>query len=175
MIRPVHLKKDFLKDLSIALDMINDSLEGHWATYPLDKNEVEYKANDLKKIVIPELCFFVEVQGKPVGFSLSIPNFNEAIKKANGRLFPFGLFKILYHARKIKSLMSFQLGMIREFQDSGLGAFCYAEIWKRAKKLGYQDGEGGRVFANNPRMLKAAELLGLKRHKTYRWYEKQTA
>ncbi|OGQ18629.1 MAG: hypothetical protein A3B70_06460 [Deltaproteobacteria bacterium RIFCSPHIGHO2_02_FULL_40_11] len=173
VVRQINLKQGFLEDVYVALDMVNESLEGHWATYPMTKKEIAYKANDLKKIVIPELCFFVEVQGKPVGFSLTIPNLNEALKKANGRLFPFGLLKILWHARKIKSLMSFQLGMVKEYQKSGLGAFCYVEIWKRAKALGYVEGEGGRVFANNPRMLQAAKLLGLKPYKTYRWYEKE--
>ncbi|MEK7790916.1 MAG: GNAT family N-acetyltransferase, partial [Deltaproteobacteria bacterium] len=117
-------------------------------------------------------CFFVEVNGKTVGFSLTLPNFNEAIKKANGRLFPLGLLKILYYSKKIGAARTVQLGMIKEYQKTGLGAYCYVEIVRRAKKHGFHRGEMSWILSNNKPMVNAAELLGAKRYKTYRWFEK---
>jgi len=172
-IRPFDTGKHFLKDAHTAMDMINESLARNWAAAPLTDKEIEFKAKDLKAALVPDLCFFVEIQGKTVGFSLTLPNYNEAIKKANGRLFPFGLFKILYYARKIKTARTIQLGMIKEYQKSGLGTYCYVEITKRAAQRGIHSGEMSWILENNKAMVNAAELLGGKRYKTYRWYEKR--
>lgn len=172
-IRPVDLKNNFLKDVHTAMDMINESLSENWGSVPMTEKEIEFKANDLKHAIIPDLCFLIEVDGKPVGFSLAVPNFNEAIKKANGRLFPFGLLKILYYARKIKTVRAIQLGMIKEYQKTGLGAYCYVQMGKRAQKLGIYEGEMSWVLENNTRMRRAIELLNVRHYKTYRWYEKK--
>ena len=117
-VRPVDKKKNFLKDVYTAMDMINESLAQNWGAAPMTKEEIEFKADDLKQAIIPELCFFVEVNQLPVGFSFTLPNYNEAIKKANGHLFPFGLLKILYTSRKIKTARGIQLGMIKEYQKA---------------------------------------------------------
>lgn len=172
-IRPINMKKNFLKDAYLAMDMINSSLAENWGAFPMTEKEIEFKAQDLKHALVSDLCFFVEVEGKPVGFSLTLPNFNEAIKKANGRLFPLGLLKILYYSRKIKTARTVQLGMVKEYQKSGLGTYCYVQIIKRAKKMGIQEGEMSWILANNKRMVTSAELLGGKQYKTYRWYEKK--
>lgn len=172
-IRPLDKGKNFLKDVRLAMDMVNDSLRQNWGAVPLTDKEIEFKAIDLKVALVPDLCFFVEVENKPVGFSLTLPNYNEAIKKADGRLFPLGLLKILYYSRKIKTARVIQLGMIKEYQKTGLGAYCYAEITKRAAKRGIHEGEMSWILENNTSMVKGAELLGGKRYKTYRWYEKK--
>ena len=46
---------------------------------------------------------------------------------------------------------------------------------QRAAKIGIHSGEMSWILANNKRMVNAAELMGGRRYKTYRWYEKQTA
>ncbi len=172
VIRSIDTGKNFLRDAHIAMDMVNESLSSNWGAVPMTDREIEFKAKDLKVALIPDLCFFVEVNGKTVGFSLTLPNFNEAIKKANGRLFPLGLLKILYYSKKIGAARTVQLGMIKEYQKTGLGAYCYVEIVRRAKKHGFHRGEMSWILSNNKPMVNAAELLGAKRYKTYRWFEK---
>ena len=66
----------------------------------------------MKAILKPEFALIGEIAGKPVGFALAIPDINLALKPAQGNLFPFGLLKILYHQRKIKSLRVMALGVI---------------------------------------------------------------
>ncbi len=174
-VRPVDKNNNFLKDVFTAMDMINESLAANWGASPMTKEEIEFKAADLKQAIIPELCFFIEVNQRPVGFSFTLPNYNEAIKKANGHLFPLGLLKILYTSRKIKTARGIQLGMIKEYQKTGLGAYCYVQMISRAAKIGIYSGEMSWILANNKRMVNAAELMGGRRYKTYRWYEKQIA
>lgn len=171
-IRPVDTGKNFLRDAHVAMEMVNESLSQNWGAVPMTDEEIEFKAKDLKIALIPDLCFFIEVSGKTVGFCLTLPNFNEAIKKANGRLFPLGLIKILYYSKKIRTARTVQLGMTKDYQKTGLGAYCYVEIVKRSAKHHFLSGEISWILANNKPMVNAAELLGAKRYKTYRWFEK---
>ena len=49
----------------------------------------------------PEFVLMAEYDGEIAGFILSIPDANPALQKANGRLFPFGLMKILLGMRRL--------------------------------------------------------------------------
>ena len=172
-IRPIDKGKHFMRDAYTVMDMVNESLANNWGFCPLNKQELEFTAKDLKAAVVPDLCFIVEVNGKPAGVGITFPNYNEAIKHANGRLFPFGLLKILYYSRNIKTARTWQLGVTQEFQRTGLGTYCYVEITKRALKRGISEGEMSIIFENNKPMVNAAQLLGAKRYKTYRFFEKE--
>ncbi len=162
-----------MRDVNTAMEMVNESLSKNWGAFPLTPQEIEFKGKDLKTVLVSDLCFFIDIDEKPVGFSLTLPNYNEALKKINGRLLPFGLVKILYYAKKIKTARTIMLGMVKEYQKKGLGAFCYAEITKRAAAHGYHEGEMSWILENNKPMVNGAELLGGKKYKTYRFYEKK--
>jgi hypothetical protein len=54
----------------------------------------------------------------------------------------------------------------------GAGAIFLDEIYRRGPGSGYPSGEMSWVLENNVMMNRAAELIGGRRSKTYRIYEK---
>ena len=56
-------------------------------------------AKDMKLIIDEDWLWVAEKDGETVGVALTIPDFNQAIEKANGRLLPFGWRKILRKKR----------------------------------------------------------------------------
>jgi GNAT superfamily N-acetyltransferase len=111
------------------------------------------------------------VDGELVGFGIAVPDINQAIQHAHGRLLPFGLLKILYYKSRIKNLRVVALGVLDEYRDSGIAAGLYAEIYRRSLELGYTEAECSWVAEDNRSMRKSLEFLGGERYKTYRIYE----
>ena len=74
-----------------------------------------------------------------MGFALALPDINQALKPAGGRLFPTGLFKILYYQRLIKKCAGAGAGRGGGVPRLGAGGGFYATLMRNARKLGYGD------------------------------------
>ena len=128
-------------------------------------------AAEMKQILKPELVLVGEVEGRPVGFALALPNINLALKHAGGRLFPFGLLKILYHQRLIKELRVLALGVVEEYRTVGVAAGFYAALIRNARRLGFGHSEMSWILEDNVLMNRSLKALGCRKYKTYRIYE----
>jgi GNAT superfamily N-acetyltransferase len=169
-IRPLNMK-NFQAEADAIWSIYSSAWSRNWGFAPLTREEFRVLAKDMKAILVPEFALVGEVDGRPVGFALAIPDINRALKPAGGNLFPFGLLKILYHQRRIKSLRVMALGVIEEFRTAGVAAGFYATLIRQAQRLGYGDCEFSWVLEDNILMNRSIEALGARRYKTYRLYE----
>ncbi|MBF0491877.1 MAG: GNAT family N-acetyltransferase [Deltaproteobacteria bacterium] len=174
-----HLdKKHFQKDLEIILDIFNSAWNKNWGFVPLTPKEVEKSAADLKLFIDPEMALIAEVDGKPAAMCLCVPNLYELIQGLKGRLFPLGIFKLLWRIkqRKYKSARLLLLGIKNEYRGSvlgGLSVLLYVEIHRRGLARGYQWGELSWTLEDNEKINTGIEFMGGKKYKTLRVYEKQ--
>jgi GNAT superfamily N-acetyltransferase len=165
--------KNFWGDVELIKKIYNDAWSPNWGFVPMTDAEFEFMAKELKPVVDPRLALIVEKDGEPVGFSLSLPDFNVALHKINGRLLPFGIFKVLYHQRRIKHIRVLTLGIVRKLQaNSGIGAALYMETFRRGTAAGFNAGEFSWTLENNPLITRGMKLLGAKIYKRYRIYER---
>jgi GNAT superfamily N-acetyltransferase len=165
--------KNFWGEVEVVKKIYNDAWSANWGFVPMTDTEFEFLAKDLKPVVDPRLVFFIEKEGVPVGFSLSLPDFNVALHKINGRLLPFGIFKLLYYKRLIKHIRVLTLGVVRRLQtNSGLGAALYMETFRHAVAAGFNQGEFSWTLENNVLINRGMKLLGAEIYKRYRIYEK---
>lgn len=167
---------DFEAEIERVREIYNQAWSKNWGFVPLREDEFAHIARDMKLILDPHLAYIAEVEGRPVGFALSLPNIYEAqINVRDGRLFPTGLFKLLWPLkvkRSIQSIRIITLGVIHEYQKRGIESVFYIETYDRAMVRGYEWGEISWVLEDNTMMVKAAEALGSTRYKTYRIFEK---
>jgi GNAT superfamily N-acetyltransferase len=134
--------------------------------------EIDCLAKDLKQIVDPDLAVFAEVNGRVVGFALALPDFNQVLKRIpNGRLFPFGLLKVLLYRSKIDSVRLIITGVIKEYQRRGIDALLYTEIFERGALKGIHRAEASWILETNRMMNSGLEAMNAERTKTYRMYE----
>jgi GNAT superfamily N-acetyltransferase len=170
-------KKHFWRDAMKIWEVYNKAWEKNWLAVPFTEAEFKQLANNLKQIADYDIIFFAEDDNdRLVGFSLALPNINEAIIKIrNGRLFPFGLPKLLWHTRKgaIKSVRIMIMGVLEEYRSKGVDAVFYYDSYIEGMKKGYNFGEIGWILETNTMMNRAAEMMGAKRYKTYRMYVKK--
>jgi len=171
-IRPVNLKR-FKEEVGTVMGIYNSAWEKNWGFVPMTPAEFEHMAREFRPVVDPNLCLIAEKDGEPIGFLLCLPDLNRAIKHIpNGKLFPFGLFKFLWHKRKIRSLRIMTLGMKPGYQDSGIGAALYTAGFHAGDQRGYDDGEASWILEDNHRMCTAMEKAGGTLYKRYRIYER---
>ena len=120
---------------------------------------------------ISGLIFIAESDGMPVGFSLALPDINQALVKMNGKLFPFGIFKLLYLRRRIDQLRVLAMGVLPEYRNRGIDLSFYYHTFKNGLAAGFKRGELSWVREDNAMMKKMAKRVGGRIYKTYRLYE----
>ena len=69
----------------------NAAMSDLWGFVRLTEAEFQYFAKRLARLAMPEQVLLAEVDGRAVGFSITLPDINEAIRPLNGRLTRFGL------------------------------------------------------------------------------------
>jgi GNAT superfamily N-acetyltransferase len=175
VMRPAKIA-DWAKEVRLIKEIYNAAWEKNWGFVPMTDAEFDLMGQELKLVLKPELVLFAEVEGKPVGFCITVPNANSAIKAANGRLttfgLPIGLAKLLLGIRKIDSGRLIALGMREGYRRRGIESLLVLETYLVAKKLGWKSGEISWTLEDNDLVNRMIEVFGAKRSKTYRVYEK---
>jgi len=177
VVRPLN-KRRFREDLGKIMEVFNSAWSNNWGFVPPTPAEVDKIAKDLKVFMDPEVAYLAEVDGNPAAMCLAIPNLYELIKGLKGRLFPFGIFRLLWRIkrRKAKNCRLMLLGIKKEYRKSTLGALSillYVEIHRRSLRQGYEFGELSWTLEDNQEVNMGIEFMGGKRYKTYRVYEKK--
>lgn len=170
--RPINLKK--LDREVRVLKHITDQAMPEWPDMvPPGIDEIEAEVAKLKQLAVPDLVLITETRdGEPVGFSVTLPDYNEILPKLNGRLFPFGFFKFLWHRRKIKGVRLFALMVAPAGQKKGVAACLYYYSMRNAHKHGYTHGEGSTIHEFNAQMNVDARKAGGELYKIYRIFRK---
>ncbi len=169
-IREIELSR-FGEEVETMCRLYNSVWEKNWGFSPMSAEAFRFEARQLRKIVDPRVVLIAEIDGDAAAFALSVPNINEALRHAGGRLLPFGLFKILYYARKIKSLRTILLGVLPKYRDRGLDAALYFETIRRGLKAGYDRSECSWLLEDNEAIIKPMRKIGGEVTKVYRVYE----
>ncbi|MCJ7509182.1 MAG: N-acetyltransferase [candidate division Zixibacteria bacterium] len=170
VVRKINMD-DFESEVKKIKEIYNLAWSRNWGAIPMTDEEFSHMAKEMKQIMDKDLIFIAEVDGNPAGFSLAIPNVNEALIKLNGRLFPFGIFKLLYYAKKIKSSRIITMGVIHKYQKRGIDNIFYTQTFDEGVKKGYIWGELSWILEDNVLMNRAAELMNARLYKKYRIYE----
>jgi GNAT superfamily N-acetyltransferase len=175
VVRPIRMD-DFAAEVRRVKEIYNAAWEDNWGFVPMTDHEFDHIAKEMKTVLRPELVLIAEVKGEPVAFSMTLPDANYALKAAGGRLtrwgLPIGLIKLLLASRRIRRLRLITLGIKEGFRKRGIDAVLYLDTISTAKRLGYSGGEISWTLEDNHLVNRAIEMMGGKRTKTYRVYQR---
>jgi len=171
-IRKIKLKK--IKDeVKIIREIFNSAWKNNWGFIPLSSEEFDALAKDLKTIVDPNFAHIAEIDGKPVAFSVALPDYNQIFRDMNGKLLPFGWLKILMNKNKIDKVRTALMGVIPEYQGRGIDVLLHREAIENGLVEGVYSSEVGWILENNVQMVRVAEKIGGTLDKRYRMYKKE--
>lgn len=174
VIRPFDMR-NFLAEASLVRGLYNACWSDNWGFIPLSDAEFAYMAKDMKTLVDADFLLVAEMNGKPVGFSLTIPDFNQATQPLRGHLLPFGWLKFLLGKRKIDSARTILMGVLPEYRKMGIDMAMVYRTMQAAFAKGITRGECSWILAENRAMNRILEGYGADCYKTYRVYEKKLA
>lgn len=169
-------KKTFDADAQKIWKVYNTAWEQNWASAPMTDKEFALLVKNLRQFADLDMVNLAENdKDELVGFSLALPDMNQAlIKIRNGRLFPFGLPRLLWHTRPgaIDGLRVIIMGVLPEYRNRGIDTVFHYDNFTTGKVKGYDWAEMGWILETNTMMNRAAKLVGAKCYKTYRMFEK---
>lgn len=164
-------RRRFKEDVYTFLDIYNRSLVGTWGFVPIDKSEVDKMAADLKHLLVPELTSVCEVDGEVIGSMFGMLDYNPRIKQIDGRLFPFGFFRLLWNKKAIKNMRLISTNVVPEYQRWGIGLVILERLVADLRAWGVEEVEFSWVLESNHLSRASLERGGAKRSKTYRMYD----
>ncbi|NRA36391.1 MAG: hypothetical protein HRU17_23970 [Polyangiaceae bacterium] len=176
-VRPMD-PKNIKQEVRLIMEIFNDAWSENWAFVPLTESELNQMADDLKLILVPEFTAIATIDGKPAAVALALPNLNELIHDADGKLFPTGLVKLLWRLKVVgaKSARMLILGVRKEYQKTrkyaALSAYLYGTLSKSGKCYGLESGELGWTLEDNGAINAAIRMIGGEVYKKYRVYER---
>jgi GNAT superfamily N-acetyltransferase len=170
VVRPIY-PKTFRTDVNIFVDLYNRSLVVNWGFVPLPEREMRKLATDLQHLIIPELAVIAEVDGQAVGAIIGLPDYNPRIKQIDGRLFPFGVFRLLSKKKDIKRIRVLSINVVPEYQRWGLGLVLMKAMTPKALEIGVEDAEFSWISEDNELARMGLEKGGARVYKTYRMYD----
>jgi len=151
----------------------NKANEGSWGFLPLNEEEFQHMAREIRQWIEPENVFLAKLQNEVIGYSLTLPNMNQVFKKIpDGKLFPLGWWHLLRARKYITSQRIMILGVVPNWRHAGIDWCIYARIAQTAKRNNIHWGEACYIMDVNAPMNKMANRLGGKVIKTYQLFEK---
>jgi hypothetical protein len=169
-LRPLN-KRRFVEDVRAFLEIYNRSLVSHWCFVPLTPAEMLHMAKGLSFLIVPELAVAAEIDGRMVGAMFAIPDYNPRIKKIDGRLFPFGVFRLLWKKQNIPRMRIVSANTLPEYQLMGVGLVLAGGLVPKVRESGIQEGEFSWVAESNALSRGSLEKGGARLSKTHRVYD----
>ena len=160
------------EEVATVQEIYNSSWEQNWGFVPLTEAEIGHLAQELRPLLEPRYSLIASVHGRPAGFCLTLPDFNQALRHLNGRLGPVGFLRLLRHIPRIDRCRVVALGLKRKFRGTGIDAIFYLRTFRAAQSLGHTSGESSWILEDNWKMRRALEKVGAEAYKTYRIYQK---
>lgn len=177
--RPINMDK-YEEELKIILDIFNDAWVENWKYIPFTEAELDHAVKELKMIIREDFTYIAEVDGVPQAMMVTLPNINEIIKDLNGKLFPFGILKLLWRLKlkpNFKTVRVPLMGVRTKYQNSRLSGIMSFGLFESCRqsaiKIGCEEAELSWVLEDNTRLSKLLETVGCKKYKTYRLFQKE--
>ncbi|GAA2212441.1 GNAT family N-acetyltransferase [Nonomuraea monospora] len=168
----------FDADLDGVKRVFDSAWQGNWGFTPMTDEEFAAAKHRLRKVVDPRLVLLAEVAGEPVAVALMLPDLNQAVAAARGRLSRFGLpigrVRLTLAARRIDRVRGVLFGVVPALRRHGVEAAVIARAYEAIAAGGYRGGvELGWTLEDNQAINRYLALLGCTRSKVYRIYGRE--
>lgn len=170
-LRPLNLE-DLDGDIRRIKEIYHSAWERNWGFVPMTDAELDHMASSLKPVLDPRFCVIAEVEGKPVGFALQLPDLNQAFAHLNGRLLPLGWLKFLWYKRRIDRARVLTLGVKPGYRRMGLDTMLILHLFNESLKAGHPRGECAWILEDNMPMRRGLERIGGQVYKVYRVFDR---
>ena len=141
-LRPLNFTKtkDIMPYVDQMFDLFNKSYASLSSFVAITDIQKEYFKKKYISFINPEyIKFVVDKDDQIVAFSIVMPSFSEALRKANGKLFPFGFYHLLQARKSSKDVLFYLIGIDPEYQSKGVTAIIFNEYYNTFAEKGIKN------------------------------------
>jgi len=162
------------KELQWWVDLFLETFSEHWGFVPVSVEEVKtrFGVKQLRWFVDSQLFLVAEINGTPVAFIWSTPDYNQIFQKMNGRLGPRQILEFFWKKQQINVGKLHFIGIKKEFRNQNIGSLLNYQILVEMKNRGYLGAEVGWIDKENKIAQATIAITGATLYKIHRVFEK---
>jgi len=168
-------KKEYIKKYKDGIfDVLDEAYRDLYGVIPYNEKMRKQIISQFNLIInLKYMITILDENDRVIAFGFGIPSLANAVRKCKGRLFPFGVFRIL-HAKNHGNVADFGLvGVRKEYQDKGVIAIILDYIVNGAKEVGVDTIETNHSLENNHKILQTWKNFDdVTQHKRFRCFIK---
>lgn len=167
-------RKTLSSDAFRAFKVIDEAFAKLYGTCPLTDAVINKAVGDYIPLVnLKYICSIKNKDGEIIGFAVLVPSIAKALKKSNGRAFPFGLFRMLKALKgKNDTLEMFFIAVKPEYQKKGIPAIIMSTMLKMCIDNGVKYCETGPELEVNEDVQGLWKGFEARQHKRRRCWKK---
>lgn len=132
-VKPLNFTKtkDILPYVDEMFEVFSETYSKLSSYVPISDAQIAFFKKKYIGFINPEyIKFVVDNNHKLIAFAIVMPSFSEALQKAKGKLFPFGIFHLLNARKHAKDVTFYLIGVHPEYQNKGVTAVIFDEFTK---------------------------------------------
>lgn len=167
-------RKALYTDAFEAFALIDVAFSKLYGTVPLTPEVIKNAIDSYIPIVkLDYICSVRDSEGKIIGFGALVPSIARALKKSNGRLFPFGIVRMLTALKgKNDTLEMFFVAVDPKYRMLGIPAILISTLLKKLIENGVRYCETGPMLETNGDVHSLWAYFDKKQHKRRRCFVK---
>ena len=166
-------RRHLRREMDEFAKVYNAAWSHNWGFVPYSKADLDQYTIDMQLVFSRDWYMIAEADGKTVAMAITIPDIHQVYKKMKGRLLPLGWLYYLLRGRIIDRLRVGFLGVLPEYQHTGVAAALYLEHFKTAEHSRQKTGEASFILEVNTSMNRGLEAMGGRLVKRWRLYERE--
>lgn len=159
-----------------AFKVIDESFSVLYGTVPLTDRVINQVLKDnIPLMNLKYICSVKDKNDKIVGFAVLVPSIAKALKKSNGRMLPFGVFRLLkaLKGNNNDTLEMFFIAVKPEHQKKGIPAILMNHLLKVCIENGIKICETGPELEINEAVQSLWKGFDIRNHKRRRCFKKK--
>lgn len=168
-------RKVLAKDAQEAFKVIDVAFSVLHGSVPLTDAVINKALADYIPLVnLKYICSIKDKEGKIAGFAVLVPSIAKALKKSNGRMLPFGMFRMLKALKgKNDTLEMFFVAVLPEYQSKGLPAIMMYQLTRMCVENGVKICETGPELEENEAVRSFWKNFDARQHRRRRCWKKE--
>lgn len=167
-------KKEILPYVEPMFRLLDETYKTLSTYTPITAEQIKTYKEKYFSFINKDYIICIENERKElISFAITMPSYSKALRKANGKIFPFGWWHLLQAGKHNDRANFYLIGIHPEYQRRGVTSIIFKEIYDVFKK------KGVRILETNPELEenKSIQLLwkdyNPRNHKKRRTYSFQ--
>lgn len=165
--------KDVEPHVDKMFELLNQTYNKLQSFVPIQQHQIEvYKKKYLPYVHPDFIKCVVDENDEMIGFAITMPSFTKALKRINGKMFPFGFYHLWRALRKNNRASFYLIGIKESYQSKGVTAIIFQDIQEMFNKRGITEVETNPELEENKAIQSMWKNYKHELHKRRRTYRK---